>query len=161
MKPERIEELRSKVADAMDKNRAALADSTRMITFNPATVEELLDVVVALRATHVRLNRRCQDYERALAERLDKARGPSLGRALANGAASLYSSHFEKLREECALLVAHWRAQSAEFPAWAAAAQDLSNVLHLYGTIRTLRGDPRLRRIDVDCANCYPPSEEP
>lgn len=50
------------------------------------------DELAAARETVRRLNRRCQSAERGLAEKVDELQraGPSLGRALANAAATMY-----------------------------------------------------------------------
>jgi hypothetical protein len=52
-----------------------------------------------LRETNNRLNRRCQTYERGLAEKIEKGRTEgSLGRALANAAATKTEAENERLR---------------------------------------------------------------
>ena len=59
--------------------------------------------LAAARETIRRLNRRCQEYERGLTEKLEVAArsGGSLGRGLANAAASMYLARAE--RAEAAL----------------------------------------------------------
>ena len=51
-------------------------------------------------ATNKRLNRRCQEYESGLAEKLDKVPSGTLGRALANAAATKYKAELETAEAE-------------------------------------------------------------
>lgn len=55
------------------------------------------------RETNARLNRRCQTYERALHEKIEKGRDEyrNLGRALANGAATAYWQKLEDIEALC------------------------------------------------------------
>ncbi len=70
------------------------------------------DELTAARDTIRRLNRRCQDYEAALAEKLNANAGRSFGRALANGAATMYRAQLEEIR--AALATAEVASGSAE-----------------------------------------------
>lgn len=58
--------------------------------------------VERLRETNQRLNRRCQVYERGLAEKLEAAKrvGVSLGRGLATAAHAMASAELERVRAE-------------------------------------------------------------
>ena len=74
-------------------------------------IRELETELAASRETNSRLNRRCQQYERGLAEKLAENKGPSLGRALANAAAEMCEQRAEaaekrirELEAECVRL---------------------------------------------------------
>jgi hypothetical protein len=60
------------------------------------------------RETIRRLNRRCQEAEAAVAEKVQAHPHASLGRALANAAASAAEAERDRLREALKAVVDHW-----------------------------------------------------
>ena len=93
-------------------------------------IRELETELAASRETNSRLNRRCQQYERGLAEKLAENKGPSLGRALANAAAEMCEQRAEVAEKR----IRELEAELADTIALKEATEDAMSKMAQYGS---------------------------
>jgi len=93
------------ITDLVERSRA---DGNDSLTTAYLIIAELQQEVAELRTTNTRLNRRCQVYEKGLADKAREIDGsPSMGRAFANATAESLARKLDELRGAATRVVHH------------------------------------------------------